>query len=47
MPCGYPRAAEIEFDPWVEKDPQREEITTHSSVLAAWEIPWIESSQPG
>ena len=32
------------FDPWVGKIPLKEEMETHSSIVA-WEIPWIE--EPG
>ena len=31
------------FDPWVGKIPLKEEVPTHSSILA-WEIPWTEES---
>ena len=32
------------FDPWVQEDPLKEEMATHSSILA-WEIWWTE--EPG
>ena len=34
----------LRFDPWVRKDPLKEEMATHSSILA-WEIPRTE--EPG
>ena len=33
------------FDLWVGKNALEEEMTTHSSILLAWEIPWTE--EPG
>ena len=31
------------FDPWVRKIPLKEEMATHSSILA-WKIPWTEET---
>ena len=39
--CHCRRHQRREFDPWVGKIPQEEEMSTHSSNLA-WEIPWTE-----
>ena len=35
------RYRRCEFDPWVRKIPLKEEMTTHSSILA-WKILWTE-----
>ena len=42
--CQCRRYRRHMFDPWVEKIPWREEMATHSSILA-WRIPWTE--EPG
>ena len=35
-----PAKRRCSFDPWVGKIPLKEEMETHSSIVA-WEIPWI------
>ena len=42
--CQCRSLRRAEFDPWVGKNPLKEEMATHSSILA-WKIPWTE--KPG
>ena len=42
--CQCRRHNKCKFDPWVRDDPLKEEMATHSSILA-WETPW--TGEPG
>ena len=42
--CKCRRHKRCGFNPWVGKIPRKEEMATHSSILA-WKIPWTEEPE--